>query len=575
MYFLLAYNKTLNKSWIIRGLLILILLVALGIRLFAIDQLRLTQDEMSIGYNAFAIATTGADEWGVSFPLAFKAFGDWKLPGYIYAVVPFVKLWGLSNLTVKLPSILAGLFTVWGLFELTKKLTKSPELGLVAGLIAALSPWSIHLSRMGFESNLALSFFIWGNIFFFNLLKYKKRWWLWALLTGLLWSLTFYTYVAFRLVMVLYWLGILALSWIYKINYKKVALVLVSFVIFLLPLMPYLLGKSGTARFAQVSIFTDDGVVAQIDQRRSYCYLVEPKVLPRVCALVFNKPQVYMERFVRNYAQFILPSFLFLNGDSLEYLNDPGFGEFMWVLLPFYLLGLTYWLKKEDLASNLIKWGFLIAPIPSALVGDPQIVRGSALLPFVIIFTTYGLKESWELVKNNMARWLYGFVIGGLFIFLTANYLVHYLFIYPREYQAYFFPIGAEVGEYLLEQYDSYDQIYISDNFADTHILIAFLAKYDLTWYKDNIVLPEADKFGFQHPTRLGKFTFGNNNGQTLLCDPTIENMLYMGGATEEIPFTQDFKGFSGVHTQVRLMDLDLARENLTESKKMEEWCGE
>jgi hypothetical protein len=57
-------------------MLFLIFLLGIFLRVFQIDTLRLTQDEMSIGYNAFSIAETGKDEWGRAYPLAFQAFGD-------------------------------------------------------------------------------------------------------------------------------------------------------------------------------------------------------------------------------------------------------------------------------------------------------------------------------------------------------------------------------------------------------------------------------------------------------------------------------------------------------------------
>src|SRR4030066_1322086 len=53
-------------------------------------------DEASIGYNAFSIATDLKDEWGEKLPLHFRAFGEFKLPVYIYSVVQIVTLFGLN-----------------------------------------------------------------------------------------------------------------------------------------------------------------------------------------------------------------------------------------------------------------------------------------------------------------------------------------------------------------------------------------------------------------------------------------------------------------------------------------------
>src|SRR5882724_4423399 len=41
-------------------------------------------DEASIAYNAHTIAQSGTDEYGYTFPLYFRAFGEYKSPVYIY-----------------------------------------------------------------------------------------------------------------------------------------------------------------------------------------------------------------------------------------------------------------------------------------------------------------------------------------------------------------------------------------------------------------------------------------------------------------------------------------------------------
>src|SRR5258705_10555238 len=45
-------------------------------------------DEASIAYNAHTIAQSGRDEYGYTFPLYFRAFGEYKSPVYIYLLSP-------------------------------------------------------------------------------------------------------------------------------------------------------------------------------------------------------------------------------------------------------------------------------------------------------------------------------------------------------------------------------------------------------------------------------------------------------------------------------------------------------
>src|SRR3990170_6844573 len=110
-----------------RILFILIMVLAFGLRIFKLGQNppSLYWDEASLGYNAFSIMTTGHDEHGELFPLArFIAFGDYKPPGYIYALIPGFLLLGANDLTVRLPSAVSGILMVFLTYVLVEQLTK-------------------------------------------------------------------------------------------------------------------------------------------------------------------------------------------------------------------------------------------------------------------------------------------------------------------------------------------------------------------------------------------------------------------------------------------------------------------
>ena len=130
--------------------LILLTLFAFAIRVYKIDTLPLGvhPDEASWGYNAYSIIETGKDEHGTNYPLIFKAFGDQKLPVFTYALVPFIKVFGLNNLAVRLPAAIIGTLTVVVVFFILKQFKFSDSLSLLGALIATTSPWFIFLSRV-------------------------------------------------------------------------------------------------------------------------------------------------------------------------------------------------------------------------------------------------------------------------------------------------------------------------------------------------------------------------------------------------------------------------------------------
>src|SRR3990167_125576 len=73
-------------------------------------------DEVSIGYNAWSLSQTGADEYGERHPFLFEAFQEYKLPGFIYSVLPFVKMSGMNELSIRFPAVLYSLMLVWLLY---------------------------------------------------------------------------------------------------------------------------------------------------------------------------------------------------------------------------------------------------------------------------------------------------------------------------------------------------------------------------------------------------------------------------------------------------------------------------
>jgi len=386
------YLQKISKTIFILGIIVLI---AFMVRVFKLSDspARLTHDEMSLGYNAYSILKTNKDEWGKIFPLTFEAFGDHKLPGYIYATIPFVALLGLNVFSLKLPSIIAGLIIVIFTYLIALKISKNKTISLLSALIVTLSPWPIHLSRMALESNLGLAFFsigLWGTLKSFEK-PTKKLFYFYPIITGLFLSLACYTYVAFRLFIILFLVALFFISLIYKKNLKQFFIICFVFVLTLLPLAPQILGKSGSARFSQISIFVDPGIEAKITEQRNFCFLQERKVLPKLCKILYNKPYYLTEQLAKNYLSFLLPSFLFLEGDNLKYLNDPNFGEFYLILIPFYLMGIYSIFKNKNIHSKIFLSTFFLAPIASALAGEPQIVRGSVLLIFVSIFIGQGI----------------------------------------------------------------------------------------------------------------------------------------------------------------------------------------
>ena len=95
---------------------VLILSVAVFLRLYQLGQIpvSLYWDEVAMLVDAQSVAATLMDMHSRAwFQLIYPSYGDYKLPVYIYATVFSEAVFGLNSFAVRLPSILAGIATIF------------------------------------------------------------------------------------------------------------------------------------------------------------------------------------------------------------------------------------------------------------------------------------------------------------------------------------------------------------------------------------------------------------------------------------------------------------------------------
>ncbi len=191
--------------------LILIVVLAAVLRFYQLDSNppSLSWDEAAIGWNAKSMFHTRRDEYGTRLPLVFKSFGDYKAPLYIYLTAPVVGVLGLSPVSIRLVSVLAGITSVVVLYLLSKKLALDDKTALISSLLLTVTPWSVMLSRGAFEQNLSLLFIL---LFIYCFVcTFKKPIWLYA--SAFFLALSLYTYHSPKIFSPLF---LLALIVIYK-----------------------------------------------------------------------------------------------------------------------------------------------------------------------------------------------------------------------------------------------------------------------------------------------------------------------------------------------------------------------
>ncbi|MCA1593939.1 MAG: glycosyltransferase family 39 protein [Acidobacteria bacterium] len=195
-----------------RASLALVAVFALGIFLYT-ARLRHNPpgffvDESSVAYNAYTISQTGRDEFGVKWPLFFRAFGDYKNPIYVYLLAALFKLFGPGIFTARLLSAVAGIMTATLLGLLAARISKRREVGLLVAATALLTPWLFEMSRVVLE----VALYPLAVVLFLLCLQRastKDKWsWLDALSLAATLALLTYTYSIGRLLAPLLALGL-------------------------------------------------------------------------------------------------------------------------------------------------------------------------------------------------------------------------------------------------------------------------------------------------------------------------------------------------------------------------------
>ena len=477
-------------------------------------------DELHFGYLAKSLILTGKDEHGESWPVIFEGFGDRKLPAMAYLDIPSVAAFGLTLVAIRVPSAVAGTLLILASFWLLWEITRRKKWALFAALITAISPWSFFLSRFGFESNIALLGLTTGLASLFTAQRTKQNYW--YIISALSFAVTWYSYIAYRPIaaVILFVFAVLKLVENFKANKKPIFLLFISFVIVVSPLLTPRSISVNNTRVGQVGIGSDPGTAMIINEKRYFCATQLPRLL---CDITWNKPTYVFRELTHRYLMAFSPEFLVTKGElSTDFLTIDSFGQFFPILYPLIFFGLAGFLfvKKTPINKTqmwLIIVGLLISPMPSAIVGEPQKVRISALFPFLLITITYGAIVVDKLLKTKLLRSLF---LAGLVIVLFG-----YSFLYNMEY----FGVHTTQYEYKYQSYlptlhrylDTLPKeavINIVPFYSDPLMFHAFYTNMDPALYQSLAVLDEYDGANFRHTVELGNIWSHKYSPEYMSC---------------------------------------------------------
>jgi hypothetical protein len=509
----------MRKFLLRHGLLLFIVIIALLLRVVQISNNppSLSWDEVSIGYNAYSILKTGRDEHGKFLPVdAFVAYGDYKPPLAIYMSVPFVAVFGLNELAVRLPSAIFGTLTVFITFflvkELFKKISFNNRLATLSTILLALSPWHINLSRAGFEANIALFFVVLGVWLVLSARSHPRRW----IVAWLPFIASIYTFNSARYFSVFIGLALLISTYKYiRKNAREFLIGIIIACIAVVPIVPHLLSKEARLRFVEVNIFTDASIVTKSNERTARA----PENL--VNKIVNNRRVGYIRSYFVHFFDNLEPNFLFIKGDGNPKFSIQDVGQLYIIEAPFLAIGIFAMLATyPSIAVFLLVW-LISAIIPAAVAREtPHALRILNSLPTWQIFIAYGITVAFLYINDHPIRKInfriaYCLLLIALYLFSITYYLHNYYRHFPFEYSGEWQYGYGEAIALAKPLEDKYDKIQISDTIGRPYMYTLFYTRTD-----PNILFRTVDASfdaaGFYHVFGFGKYRFGGVQPATL-----------------------------------------------------------
>ncbi|HWS48603.1 MAG TPA: phospholipid carrier-dependent glycosyltransferase [Candidatus Methanoperedens sp.] len=422
---------------------IFLLIIGIFSRLYKVDSIppHLSNDEISIAYDAYSIAMSGKDEHGNPYPLSFPSYGTYKAPLYTYILSPLVYIFGNTELVVRLPSIIAGLLTIVIIGLIAFELTKKRQIAMWSSALLVITPWHIYASRMAWEANLALLFLSLGIYFLM-----KKNLWL----SSIILVISMYAYHTEWLLVPL----IMFAGGIIYFGKKVWKYWLVGFVLALPLLIDYLLNAGPGARAKTEMIWSAEGA-------NIFSILIE---------------------FIRNYAKYLNPKILFLNGLNILVKDNPFTpGLLLWPMIVPIFLGI------KKIKNNFFWIWLLFSPVTAALtIGDFSLIRNLNTVVPLTILTAVGIG------RINKIWW-------SLVLVVLINFGLIYFWHFPKElgetFQGY-----RPIAHFLKSVEDSTNEIFVDYRYGNyrwglgkeysgiPYLYLAFFQKWDPSITQNRII---------------------------------------------------------------------------------------
>lgn len=441
----------------------------------------LNQDEASIGYDAYSILHYGIDRNGSFLPVHLIAWGSGQNALYAYLSMPFIYLFGLSPLSIRLVSVIAGCLSLL-LFYLTARRTfpAHKQAHTIAMFLIVICPWHIMLSRWSLESNLFPTVVLLAVYLALRAVDQPR----WLLGFTAVMAVSLYAYGTAYFFVPLFLAAVYTLLWIKKLVSTRM--------LWLNALM--------------VAVLAMPIFLFFVINRLQYGAIQALVTIPRLTHNRFEEmSSVFQDQIgstsIHNFLSFL--DILITQSDGLLWNAMPQFGYMYPIALPFIASGLIVSIRMLARAFStaqmiMIIW-FGLAVLMS-FITEVNINRMNIVFYPIIWLMTVGL--AWVLQKD---KWT-GRSAAAAFSILFVLFLAAYFKTFPQQISPVFYESFGEAIAYASDATDG--TVYITDSVNMPYIYVLFYEQMNPHDYLDSVKYRN-EGAAFQWVDSFGRYRFG------------------------------------------------------------------
>jgi 4-amino-4-deoxy-L-arabinose transferase-like glycosyltransferase len=428
-----------NKNLKIIGLLLLIIAIGFFLRFYNIDNAPpgVYPDEAVNGEDAVRSINTGDYQW-------FYPANNGR-EGLMMNLIAFCfQLFGISVLTLRLPSIIFGTLTILGTYLLGKELFNT-RVGLIGSFLVSVGYWAINFSRISFRANMLPTILVFSFYFLWKGLRTKS--WTDFAIGGSIFGIGLHTYIAFRIAPAILVVALISLMLtrqnFLKEYWKKMAVFVLFFLLAASPMLYtffYAHPEYLESRSASISVFSPE-----LNHGHPFLALGKSFVLSLAKYNFFGD-----QNWRHNYPPYPL----------LDLATGIGF-----LFGVVYITGAMFKTLFERFSKKirnpqmdkyvfLMAWFFaMLAPEFLTAEGNPHALRSIGTLPVVFLFSAITfdmLLKKTEECKESLKKLCVGLIIFALvFIGIFNSVKYHYFWANSIEAARAFEKPLMDISDYL------------------------------------------------------------------------------------------------------------------------------